>query len=76
MQSDGSKRKGFERVYLGRQEPRVGQPLPLAGGKGDVLCMLGRDGTRRYSAGPKSRKATLLTGRLSVFFPDRPEVCN
>ena len=36
MQSDGSKRMGFERVYLGRQEPQVEQPLPLIGGKVEV----------------------------------------
>lgn len=38
------------------------------------IGMPGRDGTNPYSAGPESRKATLSTGWLSVFFPYWPEV--
>jgi transposase InsO family protein len=41
---------------------------PAQGGLIQSIGMLGRDGTRPYSVGPESRKATLLTGRLSVFF--------
>jgi hypothetical protein len=74
MQSDGSKRMGFERDYLGRQEPQVEQPLPLVGRKVEVHLLADRYGTSSYSLGPESRKATLLTGRLSVFFPYWPEV--
>jgi transposase InsO family protein len=47
---------------------------PAQGGLIQSIGMLGRDRTRPYSVGPKSRKAALLRGRLFVLFPYWPEV--